>query len=257
MQPPAHLAPILETLNSVPKQRAEITILDHGCGGGKTTLYLLALGYEGIHGVDVGGNCESLNRLLTEECSITDKRFHIYNGVKLPFGNNSIDFVLSQQVLEHLPDNVLDAYYAEEGRVMRQGAISYHEIPHRLMPYDSHMRSFFIHMAPRRLALQVYRMLGRNTHFYEHHLFLRWPWIHSRLARRHIGNVNDLTLRRVRRAPVSDDYEGKISLRRAAGILVTLPIMGKILSALAMRTTLTTKTRETHRTPISTDPTPR
>ena len=240
-RPPAHLVQMLDLLESISKPRGEIAILDHGCGGGKTALYLLALGYTGISGVDVGGNCEALNRLLAEECSIADKRFYVYDGLRLPFADASMDFVLSQQVLEHVPDDVVDAYYREEGRVMRAGAIAYHEVPHRLMPYDSHMRSFFVHLAPRRMAARLYRALGRNVEFFEHHLFLRWPWVHARLARRYIGPIDDLTLGRLRRTPVSDDYEGNLLLRRGGDVLVRLPIVGAALSLLAMRTTITTK----------------
>jgi hypothetical protein len=161
--------------------------------------------------------------------------------LRLPFEDGAMDFVLSQQVLEHVPDGVLDAYYREEGRVMRAGAAAYHEVPHRMMPYDSHMRSFFVHLAPRRLAARIYRALGRNVGFYENHLFLRWPWVHSQLAQRHIGPMDDLTLERLRRIPVSDEYEGNLLLRRIGGTAIALPGVGHALSALAMRTTLATK----------------
>lgn len=53
--PPYQLRAILKLLADIErdKPRAEIAILDHGCGTGLTLLYLFALGFRRIYGVNI------------------------------------------------------------------------------------------------------------------------------------------------------------------------------------------------------------
>ena len=57
---PFHLRILLEELDNrcqaLGVEKGELSILDHGCGGGMTVLYLIALGYGGARGVDIGSN---------------------------------------------------------------------------------------------------------------------------------------------------------------------------------------------------------
>ena len=57
---PVHLQLILSILKEAGRgrPREELVVFDHGCGSGFTLLYLFALGYRGIHGVDTGDSCE-------------------------------------------------------------------------------------------------------------------------------------------------------------------------------------------------------
>lgn len=185
---------ILQTLAEVSATRkADILILDHGCGGGRALLCLLAIGF---HGVDVGGDCEDWNRFLNNQLGLSGKRFFVYDGTSLPFSSRAFDFVFSQQVLEHVAPAVLENYYSEERRVMKPGGIAYHQVPHRLVPYDSHTQTWLIHYLPRRLWLGVLRRRGHNMLVPETALFLRWPWEHRRLLRRHLGSYEDRTMSR-------------------------------------------------------------
>jgi SAM-dependent methyltransferase len=227
--PPLHLRLILQGLASVEgKQRADIQILDHGCGGGRTLLCLLAMGYEGIHGVDIGGDCEDWNRFLNDELGLSGKRFIVYDGKGLPFADTTFDFVFSQQVLEHVEPAALENYYAEERRVMRPGAIAYHQVPHRLVPYDSHTRTWLIHYLPRSLWLGVLRRMGRDMLVPETALFLRWPWVHRRLVRRHLGSCEDRTLSRFISVTDLSDYDGPRGLRRWLARFLDLPVIGTV-----------------------------
>ena len=61
-------------------------ILDHGCGEcGLISLYLLALGYSGVHGVNVNGEVENLNKIFEILDYKQKKRFFRTNGRELPF----------------------------------------------------------------------------------------------------------------------------------------------------------------------------
>jgi SAM-dependent methyltransferase len=144
----------------------------------------------------------------------------------LPFADRMFDFVFSQQVLEHVRPDALEVYYREERRVMRPSAIAYHQVPHRLVPYDSHTRTWLIHYLPRPLWLGILRRMGRNMLVPETALFLRWPWVHRRLVRRHLGTCEDRTL--IRFASVSDlsDYDGPRGLRRRLARFLDLPVVG-------------------------------
>jgi SAM-dependent methyltransferase len=227
-RPPPHLQTLLATLAKVRGDRdpSEVMILDHGCGGGLTLLYLLALGYTGIHGVDVGQAREMWDPLLSEVFGIHEKRFHVYDGSILPFADEMFDFIFSQQVLEHVADPFIDTYYTEEGRVLKSGAAVFHEVPHRLYPYDSHTRTWFIHMLPKPIRRVLYPLTGNDPDYVESMLHLRLTTFHRRMLRQHIGPFTDHTLERFVRNQDLADFDGPRKLRRMARWLATAPILG-------------------------------
>ncbi len=248
--PPYHLRTLIGLVRRVAGERGrdDIVILDHGCGGGLTLLYLLALGHTGIHGANVQGKCEAWNRLLAEEYGIITRRFSLYDGRRLPLSDGSVDLVFSQQVIEHVADELVEHYYAEEGRVLRPGGLAYHQVPHRLSPYDSHTRLWLVHWLPKAWRRPIYRALGRDIEHIEKWTHLRWPGAHrSRLAR-YIGVTHNLTVERLRDTTEMDYYDGSIGLRRALGGMMRTPVVGKVLAPLAaqlvMLDTLTVKGAE-------------
>jgi SAM-dependent methyltransferase len=231
--PPVHLQLILSILQEAGRAqpRDELVILDHGCGGGFTLLYLFALGYRSIHGVDPSSPCEDWNRLLASECGIAEQRFWIYDGLSVPLGDNSVDVIFSQQVLEHVQPHLPESYYAEEGRVLKEGGIAYHQVPHRLVPYDSHSRTWLIHFLPLRMRRPLYRRTSNDPNYIESILWLRWPWIHRSGMIRHVGNYEDRTIERLAGITNLEDYERKNrGLRRFIGILVRLPFFGALMA---------------------------
>ena len=231
--PPVHLELILSILRQAGRGRPrdELVILDHGCGGGFTLLYLLALGYRSIHGVDPGPPCENWNRLLASECGIAEQRFWMYDGLTLPLGDDSVDVIFSQQVLEHVQPHLLESYYAEEGRVLKEGGIAYHQVPHRLVPYDSHSRTWLIHYLPLQLRRPLFRLTSNDPHYIESILWLRWPWIHRSRMLRHVGSCEDRTIERLAGITKFEDYEKKNrGLRRFIGTLVRLPLFGALMA---------------------------
>ena len=228
--PPYHLAILLKRIEQYRGTRppGEIAILDHGCGGGLTLLYLAARGYTNIYGVDVGGDHTIRNRISTELLNHTEPRFMMYDGKRLPLGDNMIDIVFSQQVLEHVGDDVFDSYYAEECRILKPDGWAIHQVPHRLTPYDSHTRTWFIHYLPSPLHRAAGRLIGVEI---PDHLNLRWPWRHRYAARRHIGSCQDLTLERLTAATDFTYYDGPVRLRRLISAILSLPLVGGIFGA--------------------------
>ncbi len=231
VRPPAHLGLILAVLREVQqgRQRDEIVILDHGCGGGLTLLYLFAIGFRGIYGVDPNSPCEDWNRLLAAECGIVEPRFWRYDGLTVPLDNDSVDVIFSQQVLEHVQPQLLKPYYGEEARVLKPRGLAYHQVPHRLVPYDSHSRTWLIHYLPRLLRRPFYRLSGNDPRYIESILWLRWPWCHRKEITLAIGNCEDRTVERLVGVTNLDDYEKENrGLRRFIGMLVRLPLLGRM-----------------------------
>lgn len=232
-EPPYHLRTLLSKLRNVQGRRAaeELMILDHGCGGGMTMFYLVALGYHGVFGVDVDVESELNNGIMAKVTGATDPRFFVYDGFRLPIESDCVDFVFSQQVLEHVTDDVLDAYYAEETRVLKAGGCAFHQVPHRFSPYDSHSATWFIHYFPPAMRDALYRLFGRDPEYLNSILHLRPPYVHRRNLIRHIGTCEDVTLARLKDVSDFPYYDGPTSIRRLVYVAVTMPLIGGIAGA--------------------------
>ena len=243
-RPPMHLAILFDCIAELERGAGgrPLVILEHGCGAGLIAMYLLALGHRGVWGVDVGGDMTGQNRVLREVLGIHEARFSIYDGRRLSLGDGTADLVFSQQVLEHVTDDVIDAYYAEEARILRPGGLAYHQLPHRWGPYDSHSRTWFLHWFPRSVRMAGYRALKRNPDYLARIIHLRAPGAHFRRARAFIGPVRDLTVERLTRLPDMTSYEGSARLRRMIHAAVRAPVLGPLagfaLKRLAMLDTV-------------------
>lgn len=249
--PPYHLRALVRNLDTCrgSKEPSAVRILDHGCGGGLTLLYFAALGYTNISGVDVGDSiCERLNRLTSEILGHGEKRFFVYDGHQLPFEDRSFDFVFSQEVLEHVSPDVLSDYYGEEHRVLVPNGFAMHSVPHRLVPFDSHTRTWFLHwILPREQWIRTLKFFGRDVQTAEAALFLRWPWRHKSLAKQYFGHVEDRTMDRLRDLQDFDYYDGPRRLRQILTFLFQLPVLGgwfgSVLSRFMMMDTVSINRR--------------
>jgi SAM-dependent methyltransferase len=226
---PYHLRFILSELDSIERNcaRDQIAIFDHGCGPCSTLIWLAALGYTNVRGVDVGGNLAAQNRLARVCWGAAADPFVAYDGRSLPYAEGTFELIVSQQVLEHVPDDQLEAYYSEEARVLRADGRALHQVPHRLVPYDSHTRTWFLHMLPRAVSARLMALRNRQ---WPDHLHLRWPWVHMQMARKHIGPCTFLSPARLQQLQKFDYYDGPSGLRRALARMCGLPLIGSSLS---------------------------
>ncbi len=106
-----------------------VDVLDLGCGDGRGADVAQAIGPKiRYKGVDIEGSPEVLGR------SREDFEFHSYDGVNLPFPDESFDLVYSRQVFEHVrhPDQVT----REIRRVLRPGGVFVGSLSN-LEPYHS------------------------------------------------------------------------------------------------------------------------
>lgn len=230
--PPYHLERIIAELDEIrgERPREAVAILDHGCGPGSSLIWLAALGYTNIKAVDVGGGDFAEQNRLSRLCwGKSEPVFIDYDGHRLPFADAQFDLIISQQVLEHVHDSALEAYYAEEGRVLRPGGRALHQVPHRLSPYDSHTNMWFVHFLPGAMPDRFMNLIGRE---WPDHLHLRWPWVHRRLVERHIGPCTNLSADRLQRLSNFSYYDGPVGLRRLMATACRVPLVGSAIAAL-------------------------
>ena len=99
----------------------DFTILEVGCGGGKSVKALASLAFEGkVHGVDYSSTsaavAEETNAKLIREGRV---EIHLGSVSKLPFDANTFDLVLAMETHYYWPD--LHANLLEIQRVLKPG----------------------------------------------------------------------------------------------------------------------------------------
>lgn len=104
-------------LRVLPESRG--AVCEIGGGDGFQAALLANAGYE-VHSFDVSPSPESLQLHPVQPC----------DGVNLPLPDESVDFVFSSNVLEHVTD--LDALFAEQLRILKPGGLATHIMPNHL-----------------------------------------------------------------------------------------------------------------------------
>lgn len=219
-----------------------IKILDHGSGGCRTIFHLILNGYKNIYGVDVKRKGEInhiykklnlLYKVALNKKEDSEDRLILYDGINLPFKDNFFDFIFSQQVLEHLDDNTFKKYLLEERRVLNFNKIIYHQIPHKLVPIDTHTNSWFIHMFPKKIFIAILILFKRNkeANFVKDKLFLRFPK-HIKLSLQNIfGDVKIINYRKIKYFANNGELKGISKfLRFSLSKISNLILIGKLLS---------------------------
>ena len=226
------------------KDRKDIFIFDHGCGSALKSLYLAALGYTNIHGVNVNFDIEYVNIIMKEKFKSSKKTFLTTDGKKVPFPDKYFDLIISAQVAEHLRDDEVVDYYSEEGRVLKNKGLAYHELPHKYIPYESHTRLWLVHLFPYFckpflygvfISIQKKKNLFLKGSYYANYysknfLVLRSPNFHKKMLLKYIGDYQDLTVKRLQENIdfSSYDHDSPIRLRKLMQKLFNIPILGKI-----------------------------
>ena len=194
-----NISKIIEILKEIKKPKDEIKILDFGCGGCGSIFYLAALGYTNVWGIDLEVN-QSLDNFLKRILSINlneKRRISFYNKVPLDFKEKDFDFIFTQQVFEHVKyDDYLPALN-EISRLLKAGAITYHQIPHRLTPFDYHTKTWFIHWLPKNVTVFLIKLMNKNSSFVKEHLWFKFPWEYLNSFDKVIGITKNLSHDRI------------------------------------------------------------
>jgi SAM-dependent methyltransferase len=132
---------LLSLINTESQQLGQFRLLDVGCGTGNMLAYMteafrvLRPGAQiELHGMDV----TSVGFDKCEDFFPSAPNIRVIpSGEPWPYPDGYFDFVVSNQVLEHVKD--ADAFFAQIHRVLREGGISYHIFPLRNIVWEGHL----------------------------------------------------------------------------------------------------------------------
>jgi SAM-dependent methyltransferase len=130
--------------------RGEFTVLDYGCGAGAIVKALIEQGID-TRGCDVFYEGGDYSSSVPAEIA---NRIHRMEGDRIPFGDATFDLVLSNQVLEHVPD--LDVVLGEIARILKPGGICLSLFPHRGVWREGHCNIPLLHRFPKGRARIYY-----------------------------------------------------------------------------------------------------
>jgi SAM-dependent methyltransferase len=128
-------------------QGQRLSVLDMGCGEGRTIRFLESYGHA-LHGVDLPDNAENLRHnlgpLFGDDFSarirvVEDER-------KIPFDTAQFDIVYANQVFEHV--RFLDQLLAECTRVLKPDGVLITLFPLATYPLEGHVLLPLVHWLP-------------------------------------------------------------------------------------------------------------
>lgn len=134
--PFAHLAnsvPVYLTLaNLLTKSKSKMAkVLDLGCGTGRNISFVkdyVDRGTFKFYGIDYSASCIKYAKRQYKKYGV---KYIQHDGKKLPFKDNTFDYIVSSHVLEHVPQSDAKMYFSEISRILKKGGIAVVGTPNR------------------------------------------------------------------------------------------------------------------------------
>ena len=125
-------------------------VLDYGCGAGEIIKLMRNNGLDayGCEAFYEGGNLSF--KVPTE----LKDRILVMQGDRIPFPDDTFDLVMSNQVLEHVPD--LNIVLSEIRRVLKPDGVCLSLFPHREVWREGHCNIPFLHRFPKGSTPRIY-----------------------------------------------------------------------------------------------------
>ncbi len=165
---------LIQLINQYQKEHhlsnEEISILDFGCGRGRSALKLRLEGYNAF-GVDTDSEPIQNGIPLFSKFGHDGKKIlsTIEVNCKTHFPDGHFDIIFSEQVVEHVSH--LDLFLREVGRLTKPGGINYHIFPYKFHFKEQHLYMPVIHWLPknklREAFIFFYVLLGVEPHWKE------------------------------------------------------------------------------------------
>jgi SAM-dependent methyltransferase len=164
--------------------RETLRVIDVGCGRGDTVAWLCAHGWD-AYGIDISPEYIQRGREYLAREGADPARLQLLNDdFTYPFPDGMFDVVLSDQVIEHVPD--LELFASEVARISAPGAGGLHICPARWHPIEAHLRSPFVHWLPkgplRRAAVMASMRIGLAAPYFTEFPFRDRVEIFSRFS---------------------------------------------------------------------------
>jgi len=161
---------LLQGLSDRGWRLAGARVLDIGCGTGALMAALVSGGAE-VVGVEPGWQWASV--ASARFGSYSDRAPYVLcaDGGALPIDDRTVQYVLSLQVLEHMPMESVRAMLSEVARVLAPGGRCYLTFENYGCFYEPHYRVFWLPYLPRPLGRLYLRLRGRDPAFFLDHVF--------------------------------------------------------------------------------------
>lgn len=130
-------------------------ILDVGAGSGEIGEYFSK--DNEVYSVDVADQRKSKKSKV---------EFKLVKSERLPFKDNTFDVVISNHVIEHVPNQ--DLHLAEVKRILKNKGVCYLATPNKLFPWECHYKTWFIHY----LGMKRFHNILKKKGIYEEDLYL-------------------------------------------------------------------------------------
>jgi SAM-dependent methyltransferase len=166
----------------VPRDLSRAVCVDVGCSAGVITAQLASR-----FGAMVGIDYDRTGLMAIHPHDKLNASFVRGDALRLPFADESVDFIICVQIYEHVPDDV--PMVEEIYRILRPGGYCFFSGPNWLFPLEPHYWLPFLHWLPEAWADRYLSLSGRGTHYYERS---RTMWSLRRLLRRF--EIEDLTI---------------------------------------------------------------
>ena len=138
-------------------------ILDLGSGRGKFLFYCIARGVSAT-GLEINPEYISITHDKARAQGVT---VNIVEGAgeKLPFANESFDFINISEVIEHVNDPT--QMLSEVWRVLSKDGCAYLSVPNRFGIKDPHFHLYFVNWLPRSLVATYISIRGKHKDYGE------------------------------------------------------------------------------------------
>jgi SAM-dependent methyltransferase len=117
------------------------------------------------------------------------------DGTRMPFNTDTFDYVVTNQVLEHIPNNRKAPFIAEISRVLKIDGELLLSFPNRLWPGNPHQLPAGYSLLPREVGLELSALLAEDqANYYRDHVFNISPLAVRKLLSRFFEETNYATL---------------------------------------------------------------
>ena len=157
-------------------------MLDVGCGWGGYVVAGLEIGMDAC-GCDVDEEVLDVARLRSRIHKVPENFFKA-PAEKLPFADETFDYVQCITVLEHVDDIVMAI--DEIVRVLKRGSIAFIQAPNYWQPIERHYKIPFLPKCPKGLAKIYLKLLGRPTKFLDHLNYIDYKTIYREFKKRNV-----------------------------------------------------------------------